>query len=306
MEGFIGASCGHAFSPLAADAVNTVATALREDYASLIDVQQRLHTWHDKEGASHVANASSHAFSAAVKELVGQGSQILRRLDEEVATVVEAGGLSPGADGAQAVNMTMVRLAAKICQAEINARSLALSKRERGGDSKALMSALNRLLSQVGSGHISMCPRDGEGHECSDQGECKCEEACPDGACKCECACDSGWGGEDCSSRTCMHDCSGHNGVCVNGGCICHQGWTGTDCSRPETVDCVKACMSQCLLKCASSTKEQPAQALGKRTCYNDCYKPCLAMPSCGSQGEGAGGPAQSPKAGYMANVESR
>eukprot|EP00750_Incisomonas_marina_P008119 INCI15248.1.p1 GENE.INCI15248.1~~INCI15248.1.p1 ORF type:complete len:2168 (-),score=185.95 INCI15248.1:165-6668(-) len=47
------------------------------------------------------------------------------------------------------------------------------------------------------------------------------------------------WAGIDCGSRSCLNDCSGDGGVCVNGTCFCRDGRGGEDCSVPV---CPKAC----------------------------------------------------------------
>ena len=47
------------------------------------------------------------------------------------------------------------------------------------------------------------------------------------------------WIGEDCGSRTCLNDCSGHGNCPATGQCQCDQGWMGTSC---ETSACPYAC----------------------------------------------------------------
>jgi len=47
------------------------------------------------------------------------------------------------------------------------------------------------------------------------------------------------WSGIDCGSKSCINDCSGDGGLCVNGTCYCRDGRGGEDCSVPV---CPRAC----------------------------------------------------------------
>ena len=97
---YIGSSCELPFEPGDEGAVDTIATALREDYSTLIDIQSRLAVWHVKESQFHsypsvrnklaplasnlssvnlaplASNASSVGLEVGVRELVGQGKQV--------------------------------------------------------------------------------------------------------------------------------------------------------------------------------------------------------------------------------------
>ena len=51
-------------------------------------------------------------------------------------------------------------------------------------------------------------------------------------------SCFKGFGGADCSTKLCKHNCTGH-GACTDGVCFCAPGWTGKVCQR-------RGCLSNC------------------------------------------------------------
>lgn len=88
-----------------------------------------------------------------------------------------------------------------------------------------------------------ICPEDCNGFgKCNDNGMCRCfsgysgvacENFCPNlcsGRGECtdgQCLCLAGWGGVDCSIKTC---CSGHGQCPMPGTCVCDKGWMGEQC----------------------------------------------------------------------------
>ncbi|KAL8273848.1 hypothetical protein Esti_002171 [Eimeria stiedai] len=93
------------------------------------------------------------------------------------------------------------------------------------------------------------------------------------------CSCAPGWGGVDCSSRSCPKNCSG-NGVCVDGKCKCSNGFLGEDCSESdnyesEAGECPNDCSGNGI--CDPFTRQCTCKegfigrSCGEERCPNDC-----------------------------------
>ena len=95
------------------------------------------------------------------------------------------------------------------------------------------------------------------------------------------CRCKPGFGGLDCSLRTCPGDCSG-NGWCYDGTCLCYPEYGGADCNvhagnKRIPMKCALNCVHGCLGKCSHIYTQD---GIGpSRTCYMDCTRKCL--PTC-------------------------
>ncbi|KAL8454263.1 hypothetical protein Emed_000372 [Eimeria media] len=93
------------------------------------------------------------------------------------------------------------------------------------------------------------------------------------------CSCSPGWGGVDCSSRSCPKNCSG-NGVCVDGTCKCTNGFLGEDCSASENYESeIGECPNDCSGNgiCDPFTRQCTCKegfigrSCGEERCPNDC-----------------------------------
>lgn len=93
------------------------------------------------------------------------------------------------------------------------------------------------------------------------------------------CSCAPGWGGVDCSNKSCPKNCSG-NGICVDGSCKCTNGFLGFDCSESEidvseSGDCPSDCSNNGL--CDSFTRQCTCnegfvgRSCGEERCPNNC-----------------------------------
>merc|ERR1719482_871623 len=159
---------------------------------------------------------------------------------------------------------------------------------------------------------LKLCPNDCSGFGYCDNGTCNCvpdrgapswdapndcsAKQClrncthPNGKCiDGKCWCKPGYGGVDCSLKTCPGDCGG-NGWCFHGTCLCFPEYGGTDCNihsenKHIPIKCALNCVHGCLGKCSHIYS---TDGIGpSRQCYVDCTRKCL--PACVGRTPGEG-----------------
>ena len=164
-------------------------------------------------------------------------------------------------------------------------------------------------------GDCGMGPYDGEcPGQCSGHGACSIVERViiPDGVAdvygdgilsgSIACVCDEGWGGSDCTIRTCPNDCSGNGACAQNGTCFCYRNWGGDDCSEAW---CPSACNNRgtCVggVGCLCDVGYDGLDC-GISSCPNNCTGRgvCLATPGIEYDAIRPGGEAEN---GYEARI---